>query len=158
MAEQFTEAALPMPNSTATQPPKMGFTPPEGWRMGEAKDLPPAVQIMVIGKGIAAYPPSINLAIEAYEGSTKSYLKIVKSINEKEGTRWKDLGAIQTEAGPASLSQVDISTKWGEARMMHVILVKQGYAYIMTASALKSEFPQFYKDFFAAMRSLRAIE
>lgn len=137
--------------------PQMSFTPPPGWRSGETKDLPPAVLAMVIGEGQNAYPPSINLAVEEYNGTTSSYLKIVKEINIKSGTKLKDLGMIHTSAGEASLSQVDVPTKWGETRLMHAILVKQGYAYIMTASALKAEFPKFYKDFFAAMRSLRTL-
>jgi hypothetical protein len=40
---------------------------------------------------------------------------------------------------------------------MHVILLKNGTIYIMTASALKSEFSLYYQDFFKSMRSLRIV-
>lgn len=131
------------------------FSPPSGWRLADTSVLPATVKIMVVGKGKQAFPPSMNLATQPYKKTLKQYLKTVKAINESQGSEWKDLGPIQTEAGLASLSQVDRKTEWGEERMMHVILLKNEKIYILTASALKEEFPQFYKDFFAAMRSLR---
>ncbi len=79
----------------------------------------------------------------------------MKAINDSQGTEWKDLGTIKTEAGDASLSQVDAKTQWGNVRTMHVILLRDGVIYIMTAAATKEEFPKYYKDFFNAMRSLR---
>ncbi len=134
------------------------FTPPTGWRMADPKLLPERVRIMVVGQGPSAFPPSMNLSLEPYSGSLKEYLKIIKNMNDAQGFEWKDLGTIRTEAGTASLSQVDTKTEWGSVRLMHVILLKNGTIYILTASALKDEFSQFYKDFFASMRSLRVAK
>jgi len=131
------------------------FTPPKGWKPVEASALSPAVKAMVVGNGEHEYPPSINLATEEYSGTLKEYLKIIKSINQAQGTEWKDLGIIRTEAGSANLSQVDSKTEWGDVRMMHVILLKDGTVYILTATSLKEEFPKFYRDFFSSMSSLR---
>lgn len=130
------------------------FKSPEGWRYANEKELPSNIKVMVIGKSEYEYPPSINLGTEKFDGTIKDYLKLVKSLNQSMGKEWKDLGKIRTEAGNASLSQSDIKTEWGDVRMMHVILVKSGVAYIMTAASRKEEFPKFYKDFFASMRSL----
>ena len=131
------------------------FDPPSGWHYGNLKDLPPSVKAMVIGKGKREYPPSINLGMEKYGGTLKDYLKIVKRLNEEQNFAWKDLGTIPTGAGDASLSQLDMRTEWGNVRMMHVILVREGYAYVMTAAALRDEFSLYYQDFFKTMRSLR---
>lgn len=139
---------------TQSDPQNAMFKPPEGWRQADSSALPPSVKIMVVGKGEKEFPPSINLGTDHFEGSLKDYLKLIKSINDAQGTQWKDLGMIRTEAGDASLSQVDSTTEWGKVRMMHVILVKNHTVYIMTAAALQEEFPRFYKDFFIAMRSL----
>lgn len=130
------------------------FVPPQGWQMADSKELSPNVKSMVVGKGDKEFPPSINLAVEPYKGTQKEYLKIVKRINEAGKREWKDLGIIRTSAGDASLSQVDETGEWGSIRMMHVILVKESIAYILTAAATREEFSRFYKDFFAAMRSL----
>jgi hypothetical protein len=130
------------------------FTAPEGWRVAETDQLPPHVQVMVVGKGQLEYPPSINLSTEEFHGTLKDYLQIVKNINQKRGTEWRDLGKIRTEAGEASLSQVNSRTKWGMVRMMHVILVKEDHVYILTASALQSEFSSYYKPFLESLRSL----
>lgn len=131
------------------------FTPPAGWRFAETLSLPPSVKTLVVGKGSFEFPPSINLGMEVYPGTLKQYLKRVKEINDAQGYIWKDLGKIRTQAGDASLSQVDTRTQWGEVKLMHVILQKDGIIYILTAAALKEEFPKFYKDFFNSMSSIR---
>lgn len=136
------------------EPGAIYFTPPEGWRMAEKSQLPPNVKVMVVGKGDHVFAPSINLTIEPFQGSLKQYLKLVKAINDSRGATWQDLGTIQTRAGNADLSQVDVKTEWGDTRLLHVIIVKNSNAYILTAAALKEEFPKFYKEFFTALRSL----
>lgn len=137
------------------EPGAVLFSPPENWFLADPKALPAHVKIMVVGKGASEYPPSMNLATEKYNGTLKQYLKIIKTINENNGYEWKDLGTIRTEAGEASLSQVDIKSKWGTERLMHVIMLRDGTVYILSAAALKDEFPKFYREFFTAMRSLR---
>ena len=131
------------------------FTPPKGWRLADSASLPPTVKVMVVGKGQYPFPPSMNLSTEPYKGTLKQYLKTIKSMNDSQGYEWKDLGMMETQAGPASLSQVDTQTEWGNVRMMHVILLKNERIYILTSSALRDEFSKFYKDFFNAMKSLK---
>ena len=131
------------------------FTPPPGWVMADSALLPPSVRVMVVGKGERIVPPSMNLTTQPYTGTLKQYLKIIKNKNDAQGYAWKDLGNIRTQAGQANLSQVDTKSEWGEIRLMHVTLLKNGWIYILTASALKEEFSKYYKQFFAAMRSLR---
>lgn len=132
----------------------ISFKPPKGWKSVELDKLSPAVKMMLIGTGKENFPPSIILAVEPFSGTLKDYLKIVKNMNISEKTEWKDLGKIKTEAGSASLSQYDENSNWGVTRTMTTILVKNGNVYILSATALKSEFSGYYKDFFAAMRSL----
>ena len=131
------------------------FKPPANWRLAEQSALPPNVKVMVVGKGNGPFPPSLNLATDHFVGTLKEYLRIVKAKNEKWGDDWRDLGVIRTDAGDASLSQVDTKTKWGTERLMHVIIVKNDHVYILTAAALKEEFPKYYKDFFNSFRSLK---
>lgn len=131
------------------------FTPPAGWRFAEAGNLPKSVKVMVVGQGQSQFPPSMNLGTEEYTGNLKDYLKTIKNVNDIRHADWKDLGTIRTEAGNASLSQVDMKTQWGDVRLMHVIIMHGGMAYILTAAALKDEFPTYYKEFFKAMTSLK---
>lgn len=147
--------------SSPQNEPYVWFTAPKGWMYADTSTLPPnaklspKIKIMVIGKGQHPMPPTMNLFTEPYTGTLKQYLKMVKSINDAQGHEWKDLGNINTASGPGSLSQMDTKTEWGHLRMMQVILLKDGHIYILTASALKEEFSNFYKEFFASMRSLR---
>jgi len=134
---------------------KVMFTPPSGWRLADKDSLSKHVMLMVVGKGTHDFPPSMNLGYDPYQGDLKDYLKIVKEINSSQGCTLKDLGTIKTDAGVASLSQFDEKTEWGEVRQMHAILLRDGVAYILTACALKDEFPSFYQDFFKSMQSLR---
>lgn len=130
------------------------FTPPTGWKSADLEKLSPVIKMMLIGTGKDHFPPSITLAVEPFKGTLKDYLKIVKNLNQAEKTEWKDLGKIQTKAGTASLSQFDEKSNWGSVRTMTTILVKNGNAYILSATALQSEFSNFYKEFFNAMKSL----
>jgi len=137
------------------EPGAVVFSPPKGWYLADSNALPPHVRVMVVGKGSYEFPPSINLSTEEFEGTIKDYLRIVKEINHSQGSEWKDLGTIRTAAGEGSLSQADAITEWGPIRMMHVILPRNGVIYILTAAALRDEFPRFYKTFFESLRSLR---
>jgi len=137
------------------EPGAIVFNPPKGWYLADPNALPPHVRVMVVGKGSYEFPPSINLSTEEFEGTIKEYLRIVKEINHSQGSEWKDLGTIRTAAGKGSLSQADAITEWGPIRMMHVILPRNGMIYILTAAALRDEFPRFYKTFFESLRSLR---
>lgn len=154
MAQGAESPALESTQEPQKEPGAVYFIPPPDWRVANADELMPHVSIMVVGKGLEDYPPSINLATEKYSGTIREYLKLVKGLNEAQGLDWKDLGTIRTKAGTGSLSQVDIKSKWGEERLMHVILKRNGTIYILTAAALKSEFPRFYSQFFDAFRSL----
>ncbi len=130
------------------------FKPPTGWKQAETNTLSPNIKALVIGSSSSCVPPSINLATESYSGSFEDYLKIVRSIGEKKGNNWKDLGPFTTKAGKGRLVQLDNKTEWGDIRMLHVILLKNGTVYILTAAAMKSEFSKNYRAFFDALGSL----
>lgn len=130
------------------------FTPPPEWKSADPAILPKHVKIMVVGKGSRELPPSINLGYEEFKGSLKDYLKIVKDLNKSQGDPWIDLGTIETKSGPANLSQIDMASEWGTIRQMHVILLKSGVIYILTAAALKEEFSKYYPAFFDSLKSL----
>lgn len=140
---------------TAEETRQATFVPPSGWRAADLKELPASIKFMVVGTGTREVPPSINLGFETYQGTLKNYLKIVKDINSAQGDNWKDLGIVQTAGGPASLSQVDVKTEWGVIRQMHLIYLDQGVVYILTAAALREEFPKFYNDFFNSLKSFK---
>lgn len=131
------------------------FTPPPGWRYADVSSQLKRVRTMVVGEGKFPLRPSMNLMVDEYPGTKKEYIKLTKAISEASGAEWKDLGSIQTEAGNASLLQEDTKTEWGVMRMMHVVLLRQGMVYILTAAALKDEFSQFYPQFFKSLRSLK---
>lgn len=159
----FNAYANDAPNSqTATEAKSqtenlVTFTPPKGWKSIPQEKLSPAVKALVVGEEKGHFPPSMCLAIEPFKGTLKDYLKIVKNINANAKTEWKDLGKIKTKAGIASLSQFDEASNFGTVRTMTTILVKNGNSYILSATALQAEFPDFYKDFFNAMSSLEII-
>lgn len=134
------------------------FDPPPGWQLAEEKSLPKSVKIMVVGKAKSDMPPSINLGVEEFQGTLKDYLEIIKKFNASQGDSWRDLGTIQTQAGPASLSQLDMQSQWGPLRMMHVILQKDGMIYILTASSRKDEFSSYYPLFFKSLSSFSLQE
>jgi hypothetical protein len=140
--------------SLSEQPGTVTFQSPEGWFLADPKSLPSHVKMMVVGKGSHEFPPSINLAFDEFNGTLKDYLKLVEAINKRLGADSKDLGMIQTLAGEARLLQIDSKNAWGLERQMQIIIVKNGQAFILTASALKDEFSKFYPQFFKSLKSL----
>lgn len=134
------------------------YIPPKGWKSLDLDGQSPLIKSIVIGPSKSHFPPSLTLAIEPYKGTLKDYLKVVKEINKKEKTEWKDLGKIQTKASEASLSQYDEESNWGITRTMTTIFVRNGNAYILSATALKSEFSDFYTSFFNAISSIEFVE
>lgn len=131
------------------------FTPPQNWKMVDPNVLPKHVLAMIVGTGQSDFPPNMNLGYEKYDGSVKEFIrKVVKSELENAHAEWKDLGTVQTNAGVAQLIQVDSKTKWGDERQMQAFIKHDDTVYILTASALRTEFPTFYKEFFNSIRSL----
>jgi hypothetical protein len=129
------------------------FTPPKGWKRVIESELPKSVKFMVVGEGKSYFPPSINLGLEEHKGTLREYLDLVKRINESQGTEWRDLNIFETKAGKASLSEIVMGTEWGEIRMMHLIFLKEGMCYILTAAAKKEEFSELLPLFYEAFRS-----
>ena len=144
-------ASQPVPNEQAS----ISFTPPKGWKLADKKDLPPSVEFMVIGNGGQAFPPSINLATEPFNGTMDDYLEIVKRINQENRSEWKKLGQVETKSGKAELSEATQITQWGQIKMMHAMLIKNGRMHILSTAASKDDFPKFYQEFFTAIRSLQ---
>lgn len=141
--------------SKAHEPGSSFFIPPESWEVVDPALVPKNIRLLVKSPEKNKYPPSINLASDRVNCDLKTYLKKVKAVNEADGIAWKDLGTIDTLAGKASLSQIDMDSSWGPVRMMHTILIQDGQASILTCAALKKDFPKLYDTFFGAMKSLR---
>ena len=129
------------------------FVPPKEWEMTDPKLLSPRVKIGFIKKK-SGFSPTLNLATEKTDLSIQDYLKVVKKIHETErNNRWRHLGKMRTHSGEAHLTEIDIQSAVGPVRLLQLITIKEGTAYIVTAAAAKEEFPQFYKEFQDAFRS-----
>jgi len=131
------------------------FVPPTGWHAADTSQFPENLRAMVVGKGKGPYPPSLNIWIEPYSGTQKSYLKSIKDACLEDKDEFRDLGEIKTQSGNASLCQVDRKTKWGDERQMHALIVRYNKAYLLTAAALKTEFSEYTSQFFDAIRSMK---
>jgi len=131
------------------------FCPPQNWEMANPSTLSPRVKIAFMKPTLSGFCPSINLSIESTSVSLPEYIKAVKSIHEQDrNNHWRALGKVHTEAGVAQLTQIDTPSEWGTIRMLQLIFLKEGSAYLLTAAALKSEFSKFYKEIQTSFRSL----
>lgn len=135
------------------------FIPPPGWDLADQSKLSPRVKICFIGKTSKNLRPSVNLATEKVDISLKAYVDIVKrDCANDPNTRWRDLGKFQTPLGEGRLTEREVKTEWGVSRQIQLIVIKDNTAYILTAGADKEEFPRYYKDFEAVLRSLNIAE
>jgi hypothetical protein len=130
------------------------FIPPEKWEVSDPRSLSPKVKIAFLKKNSSGFCPSINLAVEETDASSSEYLKAVKAIHEQDrANQWRALGKVRTGAGNAQLTEIDSTSEWGPVRILQLILVKEGRAYVMTAAALKEDISKYYKDFQTSFRS-----
>jgi hypothetical protein len=138
-----------------TTPSYCYFVPPQGWEIADPKSLSPRVKAAFLKKTSTGFCPSMNLAVEETSVSLQEYLKAVKAIHEQDrANRWRQLGKVRTQAGLAQLTEIDSKTEWGAVRILQLILVKEERAYVLTASALKEEFSDYYQEIQSAFRSL----
>lgn len=130
------------------------FIPPNSWEVADPRSLSPKVKIAFLKNTGKGFCPSINLAIEETDASLTEYLKAVRSIHEQDrSNHWRMLGKVRTGAGLAQLTEIDSMTEWGAVRLLQLIFVKEGSAYVLTAAALKEDFPNYYKVIQSAFRS-----
>lgn len=153
----LTFLAITLGSSPLLSKESLTFIAPEGWHLVAPDTLPEHVNLLVKGVGKRELPPSINLAEEEISISLKQYLESVKAVQSRKG-EWKKLGTIKTNAGPAILTQFETKSSWGNVRIMQAILRHNEKVYVLTTTALKSEFPQYYKEFFQAIQSLKVTE
>lgn len=141
----------------AALPPKaFSFAPPKGWQCIDDKtQLPAKVEIVYIGTGKAGFTPSLNLAKEETKLSLEEYTNLAKSYHESHPqTKCNVLGSIETKAGVAHILQIDRITQWGPVRFLQASVIRQGIAYVMTATCLEKEFASNYPHFFNAIQTL----
>lgn len=130
---------------------------PEGWREADPKSLGSNVQVMLVGKGKGAYPPSINIGSEPYPLNLTDYVKMVKEVNKSLGTPARELGSIDTKAGKVPLIELEMETEWGKVRLLHAILVKDSHVFVVTAAAPKNEYTSFYPQFLKAFQTIDLV-
>jgi hypothetical protein len=131
------------------------FLPPQGWEITDPTTLSPRVKIAFVKPKNQGFFPSMNLSVEKTSVSLSEYLKAVKAIHEQDrNNHWRALGKVHTATGLAQLTEIDTTSEWGPVRMLQLILLKEGHAYVLTAAALKKEFSKFYKEIQTAFRSL----
>jgi hypothetical protein len=134
------------------------FIPPQGWLVADPKHLAPSVEIGFIGKSQKGFSPSLNLASEPVNVSLSEYVKIVKKLHESDrNTRWRELGKFSTGIGEGLLTEIDTLAEVGQLRLLQLITLKDGRAYVLTAGALKEEFSRFYGDFEKTFHSLALV-
>lgn len=150
------------PKTEQSQLPKLSipnapfaFDAPKGWQCIEDRSqLPAKVALVYLGRSKGPFTPSINLATEPTTLPLSDYLKMAKTYHESQGsTTCHSLGTVQTQAGPAELLQIDRATQWGQIRFLQAALIKDGTAYVITATCLKDEFTQLYSQFLHAMET-----
>lgn len=116
------------------------FTPPPHWALAHPDTLAKRALVGFLDTRQSGFCPSITLTTEKTDLAPDQYLQIVQDNCKKKRQSWRHLGSLQTQAGLAELTELEVKTQFGPARIMQAILFKDGVAYILTAGALKKEF------------------
>lgn len=133
------------------------FLPPDGWEMARPKDPVPYVQVGFIGKGTTDFRPSVSFATEEVDATLKEYIKAVKEIHLSERKQYRDLGKFSMKGGEGRLIELTEKNAWGVIKILQAILIKGNWAYLLTGSVLKEDFPRFQQELLACFRTLEVI-
>ena len=132
------------------------FIPPKGW-IPNLEICAPRVHICFLEPTSAGTPPTINLATEAVNVSLDAYIEEVRKIHSADpNSRWRDLGKFKSLLGDGRLFELETPAEAGMVRMVQLVVIKEGIAYILTASAAKERFSKYYQTFDEVLRSLQA--
>lgn len=159
LSMQALHAAKSKQPQTIAKTSPFTITPPKGWEcIQDPTQLPQKVKFIYIGNAKKSFTPSINLASELTNMALDEYVNTAKGYHESQsGARCSLLGDIITKAGTAKLMQIDRSTEWGEVRFLQAALIREGEAYVITATCLREEFPSLSTLFLKTIQSF-AVE
>lgn len=144
--------------STLFSDPIALFIPPEGWECVKPKNLPESIEIAFLKKGLIRFSPSLNLSKEKVSVTFKEYLRSVKKLHERDlKVEWNDLGEFSCGAGKGNLADIRTPSAGGELRMLQAIIMKDGWAFILTGAAKREDFPAERGIFLKTMRSLTVV-
>ena len=102
---------------------------------------------------------AISLYIEKIPCDEKTYLDAVLKNHRSDITKSvRELGLLQTKSGKSHLLQIDTKSNWGKIRILQSILVKDGYAYIQTATSLRKDFLKINQELLKSFQSLCVAE
>lgn len=136
------------------------FIPPEKWEIAQPKSDLGHLQIGFVNTSYRTFPPRISLATEEDAGtSVKEYVKAVKELQGTDPAikEWRDLGALKMQGGSGHLIEMQSSSSLGDIKILQAILIKNETAYILTASALKKDFPSIQSQILKTFQSLTLI-
>lgn len=137
------------------------LTPPGGWEKVPESEYPPSVEMVFKGKSEKYwYPPSVNLAKEAWQGSLEDYLSTISvSHNKHPHIYFTVIGPYQTDSGQdGKLCFARQRTEYGPVKLIQWITLSDQNIYVITAAARVEEFGKNYKNFIKVFNSFRLTE
>ncbi len=134
------------------------FAPPSDWEIADPKMPSKRAVVNFVSKKKTGFCPSMNLTHEKVRVPIGAYLKIVERNCLTKKQRWRHLGRIETLSGKAELTEIEVKTNFGDARIFQAILYKGEDIFILTASALKKEFGRYAPSLEKAIRSMRVVD
>ena len=132
--------------------------PPQDWELADPAVLSEQVEAGFLKKKATSFSPSINLAKEETTVSFDEYISAVRKRHlQAPSTKWKNVGTIDTMSGKGHLMQIDIAAKWGDVRLLQMVHLADGIAYILTAAALQEDYAEYLPIFQKIFRSFALI-
>ena len=134
------------------------FHPPKDWLISNPTNLPKEVKIAFIQSERKIITPSINLTLEKVDVPIETYIKEVKKIHQADRTtQCRELGILKTNSGNAHLLEITMKKEWGDVWILQSILIKGGFAHLMTGLSLKKDFMKYHELFLSTFKSLMIV-
>jgi len=134
------------------------FTPPDNWELSDPQTPSKHAICGFIDKKVSGFCPSIHLTHEVISCNIEEYLEIVYQNAKAKKQKWRKMGTIETQSGPARLVQIELNNSLGKVSLLQAILPYGNDVHILTAGALKKDLSKCASLFHEAFTSMHVIE
>lgn len=134
------------------------FTPPDGFEIADPKTPTQRAICGFIHKDKSGFCPSIHLTHEKISCSFEQYLQIIEKQAREKKRKWRKMGVLKTQSGPATIIEIELENHFGKIALMQALLPKGQDVHILTAGALKKQLSQYARSFEQTFQSMQVVE
>lgn len=134
------------------------FSLPCSWQqITEKTEIPEKLEAVCIGPGGYNLTPTVTVAYEQTQLTSKEYLDEILSYHSQEenSIHCTLFTTIESQEGPFNVLKVEKITNFGEVALLQAVLIKKNSVYIFTGTSLKEHVEILSKTFVQCVNTFK---